>query len=58
MNGMRSVALRQYHICRQNLSEEFGVEPSRETQALYEKVKAWETGVLPEKKITTSHYEN
>jgi DNA-binding SARP family transcriptional activator len=58
MNGMRSVALRQYHICRKNLSEEFGVEPSRETQALYEKVKAWETGVLPEKKITTSHYEN
>jgi DNA-binding SARP family transcriptional activator len=58
LNGMRSVALRQYHICRQNLSEEFGVEPSRETQALYEKIKAWETGVLPEKKITTSHYEN
>jgi len=34
--GRRSQALAQYHACREALSRELGVEPSPETQALFE----------------------
>jgi DNA-binding SARP family transcriptional activator len=37
--GNRSAALYQYHQCRIILEEELGVEPSRQTQALYEQIK-------------------
>ena len=36
--GERSSAIRQYEICRQELTEELGVEPQAETTALYERI--------------------
>lgn len=38
--GQRSAALAQYQRCRRLLEEELGVEPSAETTALYERIKA------------------
>ncbi len=38
--GDRSGALAQYETCRQVLAQELGVEPVRETTALYEQIKA------------------
>lgn len=38
--GQRSAALAQYETCRQLLADELGVEPDKETKALYEKIKA------------------
>lgn len=38
--GQRSAALAQYGRCRRLLAEELGVEPSAETTALYERIKA------------------
>ena len=37
-NGQRSAALQQYETCRQVLAAELGVEPSRETRALYQQI--------------------
>ena len=37
-NGQRSLAARQYEICRTRLSEELGILPMRETQALYAQI--------------------
>jgi predicted ATPase/DNA-binding SARP family transcriptional activator len=37
--GRRSAALAQYEACRQALVEELGLEPSRETAALYERIR-------------------
>jgi predicted ATPase len=37
-DGQRSAALTQYETCRRLLDEELGVEPSRETTALYEEI--------------------
>lgn len=37
--GQRSAALAQYETCRRVLTEEFGVEPSTETIALYERLR-------------------
>ncbi len=39
-SGQRSAALRQYRICAQMLSAELDVEPSAETQRLYDWVKS------------------
>jgi predicted ATPase/DNA-binding SARP family transcriptional activator len=39
-SGQRTAALAQYATCRQVLQEELGVEPSDETQALYERLQA------------------
>ncbi|MCZ7570278.1 MAG: NB-ARC domain-containing protein [Ardenticatenaceae bacterium] len=36
--GQRGAALAQYESCRRVLAEEFGAEPSQETQALYERI--------------------
>jgi DNA-binding SARP family transcriptional activator/predicted ATPase len=43
LTGQRSLALRQYEICRQTLEDELGVEPDPATQALYRAVR---TGTL------------
>ncbi|HEB65329.1 MAG TPA: tetratricopeptide repeat protein, partial [Chloroflexi bacterium] len=40
--GQRGEALRQYNICRRMLADEFGVEPSGQTQALYRRIRAAE----------------
>lgn len=41
--GQRSAALAQYEACRQALAEELGLEPARETTALYERIRDAET---------------
>lgn len=38
-DGQRGAALAQYETCRQVLEEELGVEPGRETIALYERIR-------------------
>ncbi|MCB0223521.1 MAG: hypothetical protein KDI02_07530 [Anaerolineae bacterium] len=38
-SGQRNAALAQYDTCRKILDEEFGVEPTAETTALYERLK-------------------
>lgn len=38
-SGQRNAALAQYETCRKILAEEFGVEPTAETTALYERLK-------------------
>lgn len=37
-NGERSLALRQYELCRSTLDEEYGIAPMAETQALYTEI--------------------
>ncbi len=39
-SGQHSAALAQYETCRRALAEELGVEPSAETTALYERIRA------------------
>jgi predicted ATPase len=39
LSGQRSAALAQYEACRRILSEELGVEPEKETQFLYERIR-------------------
>ena len=39
-SGQRSVALQQYNACKRVLVEGMGVEPSAETTALYERIRA------------------
>ena len=38
-SGQRSAALAQFETCRRVLREQLGVEPARETTALYERIK-------------------
>src|SRR5690606_903092 len=40
LDGQRAAALAQYQACRRALAEELGVEPSAETTALYERLRA------------------
>ena len=40
LSGQRSAALAQYETCRRVLTEELGAEPSKETAALCEQIKA------------------
>jgi predicted ATPase len=42
-NGDRSAALAQYETCRRILAKELGVEPSAETQKLYEQIRQGKT---------------
>lgn len=42
LDGQRSAALAQYEICRRLLADELGVEPTPETEALYEEIRAGE----------------
>lgn len=46
-SGQRSAALRQYETCRDLLTKELRVEPSEETVALCERIRAGELDVLP-----------
>ena len=39
-SGQRSAALAQYETCRRFLNKELGVEPARETRALYERIRS------------------
>ena len=39
-SGQRSAAIAQYHICRDHLHDELGVEPMAEITALYEQIQA------------------
>lgn len=39
LDGQRSEALNQYEICRRNLAQEMGVEPSPATTLLYERIR-------------------
>ena len=39
-NGQRETALAQYLACRRVLAEELGIEPTEETTALYERIRA------------------
>jgi WD40 repeat protein/DNA-binding SARP family transcriptional activator len=47
-SGEREAALAQYETCRQVLADELGVEPTPETTALYERIKAGETPGTPQ----------
>jgi DNA-binding SARP family transcriptional activator/predicted ATPase len=40
LSGQRSAALLQYETCRRLLLEELGIEPGKETNALYEHIRA------------------
>ena len=40
LNGLRSAAMAQYETCRRILADELGVEPTPETTALYERIRA------------------
>jgi diguanylate cyclase (GGDEF)-like protein/PAS domain S-box-containing protein len=39
LSGRRSAAIEQYQLCRRLLADELAIEPSPETQALYEYIK-------------------
>ncbi|MHB8966419.1 MAG: AfsR/SARP family transcriptional regulator, partial [Coriobacteriia bacterium] len=43
MAGQRSGAIETYLTCRSRLSEDLGLDPSMETQKLYEQILAMET---------------
>lgn len=49
--GQRSAALAQYETARQVLMEELGIEPSRETTSLYERIRDVETEQQPERQV-------
>ena len=38
VNGQRALAVRQYEICRSTLSQELGISPMEDTQALYAQI--------------------
>jgi predicted ATPase/DNA-binding SARP family transcriptional activator len=42
LGGQQSAALKQYDICRQVLQEELGLDPSAETTALFQAIRAGE----------------
>jgi hypothetical protein len=42
LDGQRSAALAQYESCRRVLADELGVEPTPETEALYEEIRTGE----------------
>ncbi|MBI4675460.1 MAG: tetratricopeptide repeat protein [Chloroflexi bacterium] len=46
-SGQRSAALAQYETCRSVLREQLGVEPSEETNAWYERIRAAGTNLPP-----------
>jgi predicted ATPase/DNA-binding SARP family transcriptional activator len=40
LSGQRSAALHQYQVCRKILMDELGVEPTRQTTELYERIRS------------------
>jgi predicted ATPase/DNA-binding SARP family transcriptional activator len=55
LDGQRSAALAQYETCCRALAEELGVEPTEETQALYETIRAEKQGSRGIEKTVPSH---
>jgi len=51
-SGQRALALTQYEKCRQVLAEELDVEPSTETQELYEQIRENKVSSMPIEPIT------
>jgi len=51
-SGQRALALTQYEKCRQVLAEELDVEPSTETQELYEQIRENKVPSMPIEPIT------
>jgi predicted ATPase/DNA-binding SARP family transcriptional activator len=51
-SGQRNAALAQYHSCKKSLFEELGVEPDKETTALYESILKGEITPPVEVRIT------
>ncbi|MEZ4675273.1 MAG: bacterial transcriptional activator domain-containing protein [Caldilineaceae bacterium] len=51
-SGQRSAALTQYERCHQILADEFGVEPTPETQALFQSICAGDRSVNGAAKFT------
>jgi len=47
LDGQRSAALAQYEACRHALAEELHIDPTEETTALYESIRAGETAPQP-----------
>jgi len=43
-SGRREAALAQYEVCHQVLAEELGIEPSKATRALYERIRTAPVG--------------
>ncbi len=43
LDGQRSAALAQYQVCQELLASELGVEPTAETTALYDQIRAQES---------------
>src|SRR5438477_7731734 len=50
--GDRTAALKQYDACKRALREELAVEPSKETQALYESIKQKTETSAPAARLT------
>lgn len=46
-SGKRSAALKQYQFCKSMLANEFDVQPTPETTALYESIKDWQVSKDP-----------
>ncbi|MEM7343940.1 MAG: BTAD domain-containing putative transcriptional regulator, partial [Chloroflexota bacterium] len=46
LSGQRSLALTQYDTCARILEEELGIEPSPETQTLYEQIKQGDLSLI------------
>jgi DNA-binding SARP family transcriptional activator len=54
-SGNRTAALRQYDRCKAALQEELGVEPSQQTQKLYEQIRKEDVGNRPADGAQTSN---
>lgn len=52
LSGQRSAALAQFETCRRTLASELGVEPARETLALYDQIKS---GALEQPAVSISN---
>ena len=46
--GQRGAALRQFEVCKGELREELGIEPARETVALFRQIRAGELDLPPQ----------
>jgi len=46
-SGKRSAALKQYQVCRRITADEFGVEPSKATMDLYQRIREGDSGLIP-----------
>jgi predicted ATPase/DNA-binding SARP family transcriptional activator len=58
LRGQRSAALAQYERCRRTLADELGVEPAKETTALYERIRDTTCAELFAQQHETQHVQN